>query len=114
MQQLIFLWRLLLPSYGWLSFNFVSGKALRAVMPFILLSLLVSSAFLMTKLPLYLLFFSLQSVVYILVALVNQMGIEIQNSIIKWVDYIVTGYWAGLIGSSRYLLGMDKGSWNRS
>jgi cellulose synthase/poly-beta-1,6-N-acetylglucosamine synthase-like glycosyltransferase len=114
MQQLIFMWRLLLPDYGWLSFNFASGKALRAMMPFILLALLLSSAYLMIETPLFVIIFSLQSCLYLTVIFLIFTGINIKHTIIKWIDYFVVGYWAALVGSCRYLLGMDKGSWNRS
>ncbi|HYN77144.1 MAG TPA: glycosyltransferase family 2 protein, partial [Lamprocystis sp. (in: g-proteobacteria)] len=44
MQQLIRMSSLLRPSHQWVAFVFASGKALRAVMPFLLLLILIGSA----------------------------------------------------------------------
>ena len=45
-QQLVYLLPLLSPKYGWNAINFASGKALRAIMPFIFLIILVCNFYL--------------------------------------------------------------------
>ncbi|MFC1751043.1 glycosyltransferase family 2 protein [Pseudomonadota bacterium] len=113
MQQLIKLLHLINPKYGWLSFNFVSGKGLRAVMPYLLVAFLVGSLLLAPSFKLFLLLSAAQLAVYGTVMFMHLLGYQPKNKLIKVMDYLVYGYWAGLIGATRYLLGMSRGQWQR-
>ena len=113
MQQLIMLRALLHPSYGWLAFNFISGKALRAIMPFILLVFLACSLYLASDFTLFATIAALQIMVYMTVASLQLFERKSHSKVLNLMCYLVLGYWAALIGSCRYLMRLDRGHWQR-
>jgi cellulose synthase/poly-beta-1,6-N-acetylglucosamine synthase-like glycosyltransferase len=44
-QQLVYLFPLLSPRYGWNAINFASGKALRAITPFLLVIIFICNVY---------------------------------------------------------------------
>jgi cellulose synthase/poly-beta-1,6-N-acetylglucosamine synthase-like glycosyltransferase len=113
MQQLFKLFHLLNPRYGWLAFNFLSGKALRAVMPFLLLIFFLGSIYLAFNSYWFAALAMSQVLVYGLVAMLSAFHAKPKMKLIKVVDYLVRGHWSGLLGASRYLLGLERGRWNK-
>ena len=124
MQQLIRLWRLLVPGLGnqeggkqgfWVSWMFLSGKCLRVLMPFILILLLLLSAWLAPVHWFFLLLLLGQLAVY-LCACTQPLVIGLQggikarllnkifdNRLVRLVSYLCQGHLMGLIGSASYL-----------
>lgn len=131
-QQMLMLTALMNPKYGWNAVNFISGKVLRALMPFILLFILISNVVLAASLGFigessgnyganfsanlqWLLQFTLlgQLVLYFGVGLLNMSHKVPTSGIVKMICYLVNGYWVALIGSTKYMLGLQAKVWSK-
>jgi len=113
LQQLIYLIPLLAPKYGWNAFNFASGKALRAITPFILLVILSTSVYLMTYHVFFIYVLAAQVLVYGSVWLANVFALSLRNRLLKLICYLVNGYWVALVGSLKYLFGLQQKVWTK-
>lgn len=114
MQQLLMLRGLLHPKHGGVALAFASGKALRTLMPYILLFALFGSAIL-----------AINSIAFFVVFLMLAAGLA-SGALAQLVpglrrfkpfalcQYLVSGYAAGFVGATRYLLGLEQGGWKRS
>lgn len=120
MQQVFRLKSLLLPSLNinrfWVSWMFVSGKFLRVIMPYILITLFVITAVLAIDSSLFAFIFLGQVSAYSL-ALINRLTVQesgrstapnllnkiFNNKIARLVSYLCQGHLMGLIGSAGYL-----------
>ncbi|BBN81660.1 hypothetical protein PA25_16450 [Pseudoalteromonas sp. A25] len=111
-QQAIMLAPLMNPKFGWASFNFLSHKVLRAVMPLVIASLYgISIAQMVLQ----------QSIWAIIVCatLLTVHGIGISNSqhhsngTIAKIHYALLSYWVALFGIIKYFLGKYKTPWQR-
>ena len=113
MQQTLRLIKLVNPKYGATAFNFISGKFLRTWMPFILLTLFISSAMLATHFwwvgPLIL----LQSIIYGLALVVHKTPTHKWNRPVTLIHYLVAGHWANGIGGLKYLCGLNRNRWHK-
>ena len=114
MQQLVRLGALLRPSLRGVAFVFASGKALRALMPFLLLLLLGGSAVLAVHSRVFLALFLVQAVVYLTAFVVQRIGPARVVWPLQALHYLVQGHLVGLVGSVRYLLGLERGRWRRA
>ncbi len=112
-QQLIYLLPLLSPKYGWNAINFASGKALRAITPFILVVIFISNIYLATIHPLFLSLLCCQVTLYSAVMLINIFHISPRLNAIKLICYLVNGYWVALKGSLKYILGLQEKVWTK-
>ena len=113
LQQAIRMRRLLHPRYKGIAFAFASGKALRAVMPFLLLFLFLGSMFLAPSWPFFALVLGAQCLIYG-IALYRQAVLPRPVSgNVSTIHYLVRGHLAGLIGGLRFLVGLEKGRWSR-
>jgi len=113
LQQLRLLLPLLSPKYGWNAINFASGKALRAITPFLLFLIFCSSTYLSFVHWAFLAITLLQCCVYGGVYLLEKFNKQLNNRVVNLVCYLVKGYWVGLVGSTRYLLGKQKKVWSK-
>ncbi|MCW5736946.1 MAG: sugar transferase [Enhydrobacter sp.] len=115
MQQALRLLGLAHPARPGLAFVFVSGKFLRAFMPFLLLAALASSVALGAA----------GNEFFAAAALLQVAGYGVAATVmatraapwprpLRWGAYLVEGHWAGLIGASRYLLGLERRPWQRA
>jgi lipopolysaccharide/colanic/teichoic acid biosynthesis glycosyltransferase/cellulose synthase/poly-beta-1,6-N-acetylglucosamine synthase-like glycosyltransferase len=112
-QQLIRLLPLLNPRFGYTTFNFLSGKALRVIMPWLMLLALIGSLLLAPMYPVFMALAVAQLFGYTL-ALLPIINPGWQNQrLIKSLNYLVVGHCAGLIGSWRYLTGKTGKRWQR-
>ena len=112
-QQLLRLPGLLSPRLGGTAFAFASGKGLRAVMPLLLLLQLIA-CLLMSGGSEAALLFALLQIVTIVLARIRASLEQVQlPSAIDTLCYLVDGYSSSLIGVLRYLLGLEKGRWQR-
>ncbi len=112
-QQLIYLLPLLSPKYGWNAVNFASGKALRAIMPFIFVFIFISNVYLM---PIHYFFLSLlacQICLYSLVMLINVFHMAPKWNALRLLCYLVNGYWVALKGSLKYIFGLQEKIWTK-
>ncbi len=112
-QQLLRLKRLLLPSYGGVAFAFISGKALRVLMPFLMISSLIGSLLLSTEYLLFALLAITQLFAYLLASWHLLFHPKTSNRLIEALTYLVGGHAAGLVGTLRYLFGLERGHWKR-
>ena len=112
-QQLVYLLPLLSPKYGWNAINFASGKALRAITPFILVVIFVSNIYLVSVHYVFLSLFVCQVFLYSLVMLINLFHISPQLAALKLICYLVNGYWVALKGSLKYIFGLQKKNWTK-
>lgn len=112
MQQLIRLRHLLSPRYKGVAFTFFSGKTLRVVMPYLLLIVLINSLFLAMNSWFWLAISIIQLFIYGLVAWI-QLSKQQPKGLLQTLHYLVMGHFSNLIGATRYLLGKEKGRWQR-
>ncbi|MGL1956926.1 MAG: glycosyltransferase family 2 protein [Colwellia sp.] len=112
-QQLVYLLPLLSPKYGWNAINFASGKALRAIMPFIFLFILVSNMYLVPIHFIFILLLVCQVCLYSFVISINLFHISPKLSALKLVCYLVNGYWVALKGSLKYIFGLQEKIWTK-
>jgi lipopolysaccharide/colanic/teichoic acid biosynthesis glycosyltransferase len=112
LQQALRLRRLLRPRHRGIALTFASGKALRAIMPFLLVASLGGSLALAPSSALFAAAAAGQVVLYGL-ALLRHMTPEVSwPRPIESVHYLVSGHIAGLIGATRYLLGAEGRGWS--
>lgn len=113
-QQILRVPGLMSPKLGGTAFAFLSGKALRAVMPFLLTLFVIGSVLL-----------SFTSVPWRLIVGIETFGLLVvgarhlfvpagASKILDIIHYIALGHTAGLIGGCRYLFGPKQGPWSRS
>ena len=114
LQQAWRLRRLLHPRHRGVAFAFASGKALRAVMPFLLLATLAGSLWLAPQSLPFALLAAAQLLVYT-AALWRQFNPRTRvPGVVNTLHYLVSGHVAGLVGGVRYLAGLDRGHWRRA
>lgn len=115
LQQALRLWSLADLRRPGIAFVFLSGKALRAVMPFILiaglcaLSILTLQGSVMSQL--------LLAVSVCLIAIAAIAVITRSPALPKpvaWLGYLAEGHTASFIGAVRYLAGLDQRPWGRA
>jgi lipopolysaccharide/colanic/teichoic acid biosynthesis glycosyltransferase/cellulose synthase/poly-beta-1,6-N-acetylglucosamine synthase-like glycosyltransferase len=115
LQQAIRPFRLADPRRPGLAFTFLSGKALRAIVPFLLILALLSNLWLaITSDPVYRFLLAVQIAFYALAALIIAIRWAPWPGPTRWVAYFVEGHVANLMGSVRYLAGLDRGRWTRA
>ncbi|WP_019026229.1 glycosyltransferase family 2 protein [Colwellia piezophila] len=112
-QQLVYLLPLLSPKYGWNAINFASGKALRAITPFILVFIFISNVYLVPIHSFFLALFACQVCLYSFVMLINLFHISPKLTALKLICYLVNGYWVALQGSLKYILGLQEKIWTK-
>jgi len=113
-QQIGRLRALLNPRLGASAFMFFSGKVLRVLMPYCLLAMLVCNAmFLSLGLWAKLLFLA-QIAGYGLFIAMNLLPQFPPHKLLRLINYLLLGHWANLIGSMRYLSGLQRGAWQRA
>jgi lipopolysaccharide/colanic/teichoic acid biosynthesis glycosyltransferase len=96
-----------------LALTFLSGKALRAVMPFVLIAALVSSLALSASSPLFAALFFAQLAVYA-VGLAGMLFPQARRlPVVRTIAYVVEGYAAAGVGAVRYLAGGYRAPWTR-
>ena len=113
-QQLVYLLPLLSPKYGWNAINFASGKALRAIMPFIFLFIFISNIYLAPSHYFFLSLLACQVCLYSFVMLINVFHLSPKLNALKLVCYLVNGYWVALKGSLKYILGLQEKIWTKT
>lgn len=112
-QQLIRLKQLLSPRYKGTAVAFISGKALRVLMPFLMIINLICCALLAVDNFLFFMLTVLQMAAYLTGGYYSLIKPDIANPILQKLAYLVKGHTAGLIGTIRYLFGFEKGRWKR-
>ncbi|ENM5730191.1 glycosyltransferase family 2 protein [Vibrio mimicus] len=111
MQQAITLFRLFSPKHGKVAFAFLSGKGLRLLTPYLMLTCLISSALLAIHNPLFVVLLGGQISLYLIATCSHWMPEQRQPSLLRWLHYLVFGHIANFIGGLRYLCGYEKGRW---
>ncbi len=114
LQQLLRVPRLLSPRLGHIALAFFSGKALRAIAPFLLAVMIIGSAALSATSPLWLAFFASQCTGIAMVLMRHLYVPAGRSRLLDIIHYIAVGYMAGFIGGVRYLLGMQGKVWTRA
>lgn len=112
-QQLLRLKQLFLPRYRGVAFAFISGKGLRVMMPFFMLSALLGCLTLAFEYPLFALLALVQLCAYLLAGWQLLYKPANSNKLCRLLAYLVGGHIAGLVGTLRYLLRLDKGRWKK-
>lgn len=103
-QQLLRLLPLLHPRFGWVAFNFASGKALRVLMPLCLTLLWLCATPLAIQLPLFAVLLTLQLLGYALVLAIALLPDHPWPDACRKIHYLVLGHWYNGLGSLRYCL----------
>lgn len=102
MQQIMVLAKLLHPRFKRTAFAFFSGKGLRLMTPYLMLTALVSSA-LLSSMPIFWLLTCIQVFIY-LVGIASALVPAINKiKVCQLIHYVLMGHTANLIGGLRYL-----------
>jgi len=115
LQQAVWLMGLANPMRPGLAFVFLSGKALRAVMPFVAVAAqiaIVLAACLGSEVMTALLV--AQALILLAAAPSVVQRIPALARPAMWLNYLIEGYAASFVGASRYLLGLDRTPWRRA
>lgn len=112
-QQMLMLMPLLNPKYGWNAINFASGKVLRALVPFFLVVIFFTNIYLVEFNWIFQVSMVMQVVLYGSVYLLTKSGCTVNSSILKLLCYLVNGYWVALLGSVKYVLGLQEKVWSK-
>jgi len=112
-QQLLRLKSLMLPSHGGVAFAFISGKGLRVLMPFLMIIALIGSVMLASSFILFAILAVLQLLAYLLAGWQVLAQPKRSHRAMQILAYLISGHAAGLIGSLRYLSGLERGRWKR-
>lgn len=115
MQQLTRLTELFSLKRPGVAFVFASGKALRALTPFLLAVMMIMSFVLMTMgVQFYAVFFLGLAVLVVLGLLQIKNTLSVLPKIAHPFAYLAAGHMAGLVGGLRFLARMEKGRWGRA
>lgn len=114
MQQILRLKSLLIPSFNrndiikgcMISWMFISGKVLRTLMPYLLISFLATSIYLSFESPLFFMLLVGQLAVYILSVIywLNKSHQYFNHKIVRLIAYLCQSHLMALMGSASYLL----------
>ena len=113
LQQLLRLKALLLPRYKGTAFAFISGKALRVLMPFLMIFSLIGSLLLAPQFIAFLVLSLLQIVLYSLASWQLLIKPKHSNKVSRLLGYLVGGHLAGLIGTTSYVLHLNNTHWTK-
>lgn len=113
-QQSLRLLKLLNPRFGMIAFNFLSGKFLRTWMPFIMLYFLVASTLLAFYQPYFAVLAGAQYAAYGLAALRELLPARAWRGPVNLLHYLVSGHVSNGVGAVAYLLGRQRGGWQRT
>jgi len=114
LQQLLRMPYLLSPRLGGVAFAFASGKALRAVMPFLIIAFVVAAMQLAPTSALWAAVLGL-TILGISAVTWRHFARSVRASkLLDWAYYAAFGHFNGLIGASRYLLGFERSGWKRA
>lgn len=115
MQQALRLFALADPRRPGIAFSFLSGKALRAFTPFLLVLVLVSSLMLAASGSS---FFGLLAIAQVAGCMLTVAVLANRSRAwpkqVRLGAYLAEGHLAGLIGAIRYLGGLERGNWGRA
>ncbi len=112
-QQLLRLKNLMLPSHGGVAFAFISGKGLRVLMPFLMIITLIGSVMLASDFILFAILSALQLLAYLLAGWQVLVQPKQSHRVIQTLAYLISGHVAGMVGSLRYLSGLERGHCKR-
>jgi cellulose synthase/poly-beta-1,6-N-acetylglucosamine synthase-like glycosyltransferase len=112
-QQILRLKTLFSPRYRGIAFSFISGKGLRVIMPFLMILSLLGSLFLAFTYQVFFVLAALQLCAYLLASWHLFSKPNKGNKVCKLLAYLVSGHFASLIGTLRYVFRLDKGHWKK-
>ena len=107
-QQLIRLRALLSPYRKGIAFTFASGKALRVMMPWLMLTALLGSLWLSYSSLIFLAAAIIQLGIYSIALWVHIRGVEKTHKVSRAIYYLVLGHLSNLIGTIDYLRNKRK------
>ena len=110
-QQVLRLRQLFDSRYGGTAFVFASGKGLRSVVPFLQLLIFLVPPLLLEVSPIFGVMFLVQVLFYLVAFLPDAFPGYRFPQAVATLQYLVKGQLAGLIGASRYMLGLDRTTW---
>jgi lipopolysaccharide/colanic/teichoic acid biosynthesis glycosyltransferase len=113
-QQALRLWPLASPRRPGIAFIFLSGKALRAFTPFLLVLALVSNMVLAATGPGFYQFLLAGQIGFYTLAVIAMLQPGGMPRLARLAAYFTEGHLAGLIGGWRQVTGQDKGRWGRA
>lgn len=115
LQQTLRLWMLADLRRPGVAFVFLSGKALRSLMPFIMLVGFIALANLAiggSLMSQWLLAATLSAAAVAVASIAA--GARQQPKLVTWIGYLLQGHAAAFVGGSRYLLGLEGRPWRRA
>jgi len=103
LQQAIRLKSLLLPRYRGTAFTFASGKVLRVLMPYLMITAFLGSVYLASIYTVFLFIAVAQSLIYFLYILQETLKFKNSFKLLLVLKYLVRGHLNGLKGSLSYM-----------
>lgn len=82
-------------------------------MPFLMIIMLLGSLILAMDYPLFAVAAAGQVLIYTLAGWHMLVKPPRAHRLVQAISYLVSGHMAGLVGSIRYLLGLERGNWKR-
>jgi len=113
MQQLLRLWPLLHPRHGGVALAFLSGKALRVVMPALIVAALLGTLALAPHSTVFALLLAGEALGLAAALLGLRLGARAPRPL-AFAAYALAGHAAGLLGAARYLLAHRATPWTRA
>ncbi|MFC3093371.1 glycosyltransferase [Alteromonas sediminis] len=114
LQQLLRLKSILSPKYKGVAFAFASGKALRVMMPFLMIIAYFGAVALSATHPFFALAAVGQTLLYGLAVYSQVTHRLVGNKLVKTLNYILSGYYAGLRGALHYISVKKHDPWRRA
>jgi lipopolysaccharide/colanic/teichoic acid biosynthesis glycosyltransferase len=113
LQQVLRLPELADPFRPDLAFVFLSGKALRAFVPWLLVIAFISSGLLAIGSQSWAMMFAVECGLGVIAAVGFLLGAERSPRPLALVSYLTQGYLAGLVGTVDYAIARDRSGWKR-
>jgi cellulose synthase/poly-beta-1,6-N-acetylglucosamine synthase-like glycosyltransferase len=114
-QQFVRLLELGHPRNGWLSFLFLSGKGLRALVPLLMIMGLIASAALAIAGHILFELLTIAAVISIIVsAICSFAGLELKPRPAALLSYFISGNLAALVGCVLFMFGLEHKVWKLS
>ncbi|SHH29520.1 sugar transferase [Ferrimonas marina] len=113
LQQLLRLYPLMHPRFGGIALAFFSGKALRVMMPLLMMATLLLSTLMASQGPLWLVLWLGQLMAYSLALLPRLAPLVAWPNSVNSLNYLVEGHLANLAGMAQYLglPSLPRGHW---
>ncbi len=112
-QQVLRLKALMMPKHRYVAFVFLSGKGLRIAIPFLLIVIYLTNAFLLATHQMFVYEFIIQNLLYGLMFFDLRYEIKTNNKVFKLLSYAFRGHLNSFLGALDYVVHQGKVPWKK-